>query len=114
IVLTLKLDMFKITEPYKFQPNANEILNAEYERGGRGYKKCSQNPTPRELKSGNYKPRLTLTRRVKRDRQYEITLRVEFSIPKLLFGNNFDELESDDLFDTVIVLQRKLKEMGVL
>ncbi len=114
IVLTLKLDMFKIIEPYKFQPNANEILNAEYERGGRGYKKCSQNPTPRELKSGNYKPRLTLTRRVKRDWQYEITLRIEFSIPKLLFGNNFDELENDDLFDTIIVLQRKLKEMGIL
>lgn len=114
IVLTLKLDMFKITEPYKFQPNANEIINAEYERGGRGYKKCSQNPTPRELKSGNYKPRLTLTRRVKRDRQYEITLRIEFSIPKLLFGNNFDELENDDLFDTIIILQRKLEEMGVL
>jgi len=114
IVLTLKLDMFKITEPYKFQPNANEILNADYERGGRGYKKCSQNPTPRELKSGNYKPRLTLTRRVKRDRQFEITLRIEFSIPKLLFGNNFDELENDDLFDTIILLQGKLKEMGVL
>lgn len=113
IILVLKQDMFTILERDKFTPSASEIYNASYQRGGRAFRKCTQNPTPRELESGNYKPRLTLTRRVNREGNYEITLRIEFSIPKLLFGNNFDELENDDLFDAVIILQRKLREMGV-
>lgn len=114
VVLTLRQDMFKIIEPDRFTPSASGLLNATYRLGGRANMSCYQNPTPREKINGIYRPRLTLTGRVRKGGIYEIALRVEFSIPKLLFGNNFDELENDDLFDTVVILQRKLEEMGVL
>lgn len=113
IILTLKQDMFTILEPDKFSPSASGLLNADYRLGGRSNSKCVQNPTPRELKAGVYKPRLTLTKRVNKNHNYETTLKIEFSISKLLFGNNFDELENEDFFDTVLVLQQKLKDMGV-
>lgn len=47
-------------------------------------------------------------------RQYEVTLKIEFSIPKLIFGNNFDELEETDFEKVIEVLKAKLREMGVL
>lgn len=113
VVLTLKQNMFTIFERDKFTPSASEIYNASYQRGGRAFRKCIQNPTPRELKSGIYKPRLTLTRRVNREGNYEITLRVEFSIPKLIHGNNFDELTDEDFPKAIQKLKMVLRDMGV-
>lgn len=109
----LKQDMFTILERDKFTPSASEIHNTFYQRGGRAFRKCTQNPTQRELKSGIYKPRLTLTRRVNREGNYEITLKVEFSIPKLIYGNNFDELTDSDFDKVIQKLKMILKKMGV-
>ena len=113
IVLTLKRDMFTIFEPDRFTPSANEILDAHYQRGGRAFRKCTQNHTPRELQSGIYKPRLTLIRRVNNEGNPEISLKVEVSLPKLLFKNNFDEVEDKDFYNSVILLNQKLNDMGV-
>lgn len=113
VVLTLKQNMFTILEPDWFSPSAKGLLDTSYRLGGRSNIKCVQNPTPRELKSGIYKPRLTLTRRINRQYNSEITLKIELSVPKLLFGNNFDELENDDFYEAVVVLVQKLKDMGV-
>jgi hypothetical protein len=65
-------------------------------------------------KNKNYYPRLTITSRWNyRQRRYETPLKIEFSAPKILFGNNVNELKNED-FDTFIeTLQAKLKEMGV-
>lgn len=113
IVLTLKRNMFTIKQPDRFSPSAGALLNAGYRLGGRANMSCYQNPTHLELESGIYKPRLTLTGRINRNHNFEVTLRIELSLPKLVFGNNFDELEDDDFYDTVILLGRKLDNMGV-
>lgn len=55
-------------------------------------------------KGGEYLPRLTL---FKRDNAR--TLYVEFSAPKLLFGNNFEELTDADFAPLLTILQQKLK-----
>ncbi len=112
-VLMLKQNMFTILDRDRFTPSASEIYDAKFQRGGRAFRKCTQNPTPNELRSGIYKPRLTLTRRVNREGNYEITLKVEFSIPKLVHGNNFDELTDEDLPIAIQKLRAILKEMGV-
>lgn len=75
----------------------------------RGVYTLVQNPTKTELLSGNYKPRLTLTNRFR-----EETVTVELSLPKLLKGNNFDELQNSDFEIVVDRLQTILKQMGVL
>jgi len=82
--------------------------------GGRANITCKQNPTPNELKQGIYKPRLTITKRINRERNFEIPLKIEFSIPKLLYGNNFDEVTDADFPAVIQKLKTVLKDMGGL
>lgn len=44
---------------------------------------------------------------------FVITLRIEFSIPKLLLGNNFEELDETDYKAIILILHDKLEDMGV-
>ncbi len=114
IVLTLNENSFKIVEHDKFSPSTEGLYSSSYYRlGGRANLVCKQNPTSRELAAGIYKPRLTATKRFNKHRNFEITLKIEFSIPKLLFGNNFDELEDTDFPLVVSKLKQSLRDMGV-
>lgn len=113
VVLTLRQSMFVVLEPDKFTPSASEIYDSSIRREGRAFMKCTQNPTQRELKNGIYKPRLTLTKRVNRQGNFETTLRIELSLPKLIFSNNFDELTDNHLSTVIQRLKTALKEMGV-
>lgn len=115
IVLTLNSGMYFINDPDRFEPSARFILGDSSSMGSRGYIPSKQNPTPNELKNGIYKPRLTLTNRYNyQRRKREATLKIELSLPKLLYGNNFDELTQDDFAPAVALLKSRLKEMGVL
>lgn len=116
IVLTLKTGMYTILEPDKFSPSTRGLTDPTagyYRLGGRSNITCKQNPTPNELKMGIYKPRLTVTKRINRAGNFEIPLKIEFSIPKLLYGNNFDELIDADFPAVIQKLKIVLKEMGV-
>lgn len=105
IKLLLSKDMFWVTDKTYFQKETQNAL--------RGYFTLVQNPTKTELINGIYKPRLTMTKRFNTTGRQEATLSIEFSAPKLLFGNNFDEL-TDDSFPLVIdKLEEVLKTMGV-
>jgi hypothetical protein len=113
IVLSLNQTEFQITDMEKFSPSAHGIYrNPYYSLGARGYISCYQNPSKTELEQKIYKPRLTLTKR-KAHVGYAITLRCEFSAPKLLFGNNFDELRETNFEIILDILQSKLASMGV-
>src|SRR3990167_6292545 len=56
------------------------------------YDKFVKNPSPRDKQTGRYFPRLTGYRRKNRKLEWESTLKIEFSAPKLLYQNNLDEL----------------------
>lgn len=116
IVLTLRQNMFTIMHHDYFSPSTEGLYKpSEYYRlGSRSNMVCKQNPTPSELKAGIYKPRLTITKRINKQRQFEITMKVEFSVPKLLFGNNFDELDETDFDNVIQILKQKLRDMGVM
>ena len=103
--LTLDKNMFWIKDIDRFQK--------ERQSATRGYFTLVQNPTKSELKSGIYKPRLTITKRFNVSGRFEQTLSIELSLPKLLYGNNFDELQDSDLSLIVDKLREVLKEMGV-
>lgn len=105
IKLLLSKDMFWVTDKTYFQKETQNAL--------RGYFTLVQNPTKTELINGIYKPRLTMTKRFNTTGRQEATLSIEFSAPKLLFGNNFDEL-TDDSFPLVVdKLEEVLKTMGI-
>jgi hypothetical protein len=78
----------------------------------RALSKCVQNPTKADLQGDRYLPRLTLAKR-KIPSGFALTLRIEFSVPKLVFGNNFDELESRDFQKVLVALHRALAHLGI-
>lgn len=95
----------------------NMLHKDRFEKGmanpARGYFTLVQNPIKNELTRGIYKPRLTLTNRFNCSGKSGETLSIELSLPKLIFGNNFDELTDQDFPAVTHRLQSILKEMGV-
>lgn len=111
IVLTLPEHQFRILHSERFSPDSGFLTNPMY--GGKTMMKAVYNPTKAESHSG-YKPRLTLVKRPFTERTNSISLKIEFSAPKLLFGNNFVELRGDDDFEAVLgALHSALKQMGI-
>ena len=101
IALTLDQHQFEVLEPDRFSPSARGLISAPYYAlGARGHFSCVLNPTKSDFEAGRYFPRLTLAKR-KSQTGFALTLRIEFSAPKLIFGNNFDELQSRD-FERVL------------
>lgn len=109
IVITLAKDMFEITDPEKFTPSAAWANSNRSQRG----MLSKQNPTKRELLKGIYKPRLTLAHRINKDGRREIMLKIELSLPKLMFGNNFAELRFKDFAPLTHKLVTALADMGI-
>jgi len=108
------LDTIKLTIPSKMCSFLDtKMFLPENTNALRGYKTFVQNPTKSELLRGIYKPRLTITNRFNTFGRSEWTLSIELSLPKLLYGNNFDELSDADFPLIIQLLQEKLKDMGV-
>ncbi len=101
----LDLSMYTILDFSRFE---KDLTNAS-----RGYSTYVQNSTASELKRGIYKPRLTLTHRFNCSGRSEKTLSVELSLPKLIYGNNFDELQNEDFISVFEKLRTTLKDMSV-
>jgi hypothetical protein len=83
----------------QFSPSAENVFTTD-----RGFRRYFRNPTTVERKLGIYIPIYTLYRRYRTEP--EIELHVQFSVPKLLYGNNFQEVDEND-FDAVV---KRLKE----
>jgi len=116
VALTLKQGSFTILDHDKFNPSTRGLYDASagyYRLGSRSNITCKQNPSHSELKSGIRKPRLTVVKRINQQKDFEITLRIELSIPKFIYGNSFDELTNDLFPDIVQKLKVALYEMGV-
>lgn len=117
IVFTLNKSMFHISEPNQFAPSsvakAMADKPAHYVLQNNGVQ-SKQNPTKKELQNGIYKPRLTLFKRPNLYGVPEIILKIELSLPKLFFGNNFEEFQYKDFAPLVQKLAATLAVMGVI
>ncbi|MBI4239115.1 MAG: hypothetical protein HY696_11980 [Deltaproteobacteria bacterium] len=96
IVLTLPEGHFRILDYDKFTPSARGLFEPPFYRLGKGgVIRCIQNSTKEDRLRGRYRPRFTVTKRVISGRP-SVSLRIECSIPKLLYGNNFTEITPED------------------
>lgn len=102
IILQILIAYSEIIDPDQFKPSARIIESVS------GFFRCVNNPLAKDKKKGIYKPKLTIIKR-----GYKIYLKIEFSVPKLLFGNNLDEAEEKDFEEVVEKLQKIIEEMGV-
>lgn len=114
VVLTLNQDQFKILDYDKFTPSARGLCEPPfYKLAKNGIIRCLNNPTKEEKRLERYRPKLTLTKRMIGG-GINISLRVEFSVPKLFYGNNFSETTPHNVHDFNSLFDSKLLEtMGV-
>lgn len=114
IVLSIPQHKFKILNHRRFNPSTEGFFMPPYTiMGGRRFIKAVQNPPKSAFKNGVYLPRLTVIKAIRRG-GYVIELKIELSLPKLFFGNNFDELGNDDFLRVNRLLHRALYKMDVL
>ena len=104
VILQIPIGYSAIIDHNKFHPSTRRI-----NEDSRGFVRCVNNPTKADKEKGIYKPRLTIIKRGER-----IYLKIEFSTPKLLFGNNLDELKENDFNEIVGKLKKTTEEMGVM
>jgi hypothetical protein len=75
------------------------------------YSKYVRNPSKVDKQTGRYFPRLT---GYKRTFSEDKNVRIELSLPKLLYLNNLDELEDSDFPEIITKLHERLKMMGII
>ena len=105
LVLMVNYPNYKIIDNGKFTPSTDNLFN---KKGG--FRKYTNNPT-KEQKEKKYYPRLTIYKRGYGNMSYP--LKIEFSVPKLLYENNLEEVSDNDFELVVKTLRGRLLEMGV-
>lgn len=78
------------------------------------YDKYVRNPSPSDLASGLYFPKLTGYHRKGKGIEWGKTIRIELSLPKLIYNNNFDELTDRDFELVAKTLQERLEKVGLV
>jgi len=97
-----------------FSPDVTNYFKPPYiQFGGRKAVKANRNPTAEDKRTGKYMPRLTLIKAVRRG-GIQTILNIEFSAPKIIFNDNFNETTEDDFDYLCVQLGRKLYNMGVV
>lgn len=108
VILTIPVSHTWIQEPDKFQPSLRGVKEAlERGLGSRLFATYKYNIHH----SKGYYPNLTATLRW--GNGYQLFLKIQFSVPKLLYGNNLDEVGNEDFEKIVDILKNKLSEMGI-
>ena len=113
IAIMLDQSQFEISDHGRFSPDSRNLFESPYYPFQNGRITCVQNPSSADRQTGIYRPRLTLTKRIVQRGLFSITLRIEFSIPKLFHGNNFMEVTDKNFREIISLLNASLKEMGI-
>ena len=112
IVMTIPVNSSQIMDYDLFNPSAKGLFEAPYYSLNKGYMSCIKDISKQYKKDGIYMPKLTLTKSI-RKYEYSTVLKIEFSAPKLLYGNNFEELIEPDYAKLISELHYKLQQMSV-
>lgn len=92
--------------PYNFMATPNAY-------GRNRFKKYTQNATAKDKKNSIYKPKLTAYQRLDKENREIYDLHIEFSDPKLIFGNSVQESGEEYLGTTITLLRKQLLLMGI-
>jgi len=87
------------------------VINWELHSKTDEFSRFVRNSNKIEKETGQYFPKLT---EFKKRFFQDANIRMEFSLPKLLYLNNLEELEDKDFPEIIDVLQGRLKMMGII
>lgn len=106
----IMIDTVKILLSYNSQPKwVKEAVLFHNLDVNKGVFVAYNNPSTAYKRLGIYQPRLTYTERPRGKNIKSYQLAIEFSAPKLLFGNNFTELTNADFDDVIAKLVKVLR-----
>ena len=109
VVLTIPKEKMRTLDPAQTRTPAWNLHSRTP-----NYEKYVKNPTADYKHRGIYQPRLTGFKRHIRGQIYNSFIKIEFSVPKLIFGNNLAEVEEKDFPKVIETLHTRLLEMGVV
>lgn len=113
VVLRINRNDFAITPsayPH-FSQSVRSVLDAGVKTGR--FVKVVYQPSQELKQSGLYFPRFSIMKAARRG-GYTIYAHIEFSAPKILFGNNFDELTGNELWQVCEALSERLRMMEII
>lgn len=97
----------------QWSPSLEGVLSAPYRKlGAKGNIKCTNNCTSEEKAKRRYVPKLTVYKQVT-SKGFKYQLYIEFSAPKILFNNNFEEVDEADLEELCTRLSGVLASKGI-
>lgn len=112
VIIKIPSNQFVIKDHSRFTPSSKNLFFPPfYDAGKRGIK-CIFVPSKQDIEKYNYIPRISVIKVIRKG-GFETSLLIEFSAPKLLFGNNFDELKNTDFSEVCDKLHQFLFEIGV-
>lgn len=94
--------------------NLNGSPGWDMQSHSKAYTKYVKNPSKRHLDSGLYFPRLTGDKRPDGTFAGPREVKIEFSVPKLLYQNNLDELGESDFEKVITTLGNRLERMDTI
>ena len=122
LAIRIRYPNFKVIIPQLFTPALiiKESAPAPYNfmatptaYGRNRFKKYTQNMTASDKKNSVYKPKLTAYQRFDSTDKEIYDLHLEFSVPKIIFGNSVREVGEEHLGALVGILKRQLWLMGI-
>lgn len=107
------VDTIKLIKTLDHRPS-KEDLNLPYMRtNSKGVNIGLLNPNKSIKHTGRYFPNITYIERPNRLGGLNYEISAEISLPKLVFGNNFDELSDDDFSNVIDRLRKSFSVMGI-
>ena len=106
VILSIPRDKVHILDTYE-----GRILSWDLHSRTSNYEKYVKNPSPADKV---YRPRLTGVKRRVSQRVYATFIKIEFSVPKLLYGNNLQEIQEADTEQIIHILKERLRDMEVV
>lgn len=103
ITLLLSTDSYHVISKDGFYQSINRL----------GVSSMVQNPPKPSAADPNHYPHLTISNRLNSYGRSVQSLKIQSSLPKLLYGNNFDELSNKDFPQVIAVLKTRLHKMGI-
>lgn len=101
------IDTIKLTCDIERLPSQIRFVKSQ-----KGIVKSIFNPTKEQKSTGKYFPRITFIKQPMRGGLRQ-QVQIEFSIPKLLYGNNFCEVCNTDFNDVIDVLRYALWQLDI-
>lgn len=102
VILTIEREKFRTLV-------GNNIPQWELHSKRKGYEKLVRNQNSYQKKDGIYRPRIRGIIRGKTK-----FMQVEFSVPKLILGNNLEEVTENDFKEIITTLRKRLVDLGIV